>query len=155
MSPYIPYGYQPKGEQWVYPSEKKHVLSTLGFLNPKTNHLVTYDLPENERMNSDFFIKYVNDFVETLTQLTILIIDNASYHKSEAVKSKYKEWEAKGLYILYLPPRSPHLNKIEILWRKIKYKWLSIRDYRSAKTLTRKLKQIFREFGMSYNINFS
>lgn len=115
---------------------------------------MTYNLPEKTNMNSELFIKYVNDFVSKLVQKTILIIDNASWHKSELTKSMFEQWEGKGLYILFLPPRSPHLNKIETLWRKIKYEWLTIRDYRSKNTLTKKIKTIFKKFGSEYDINF-
>jgi len=31
----------------------------------------------------------------------------------------------------WLPPYSPELNLIEILWRKIKYQWLPLRAYLS------------------------
>lgn len=106
-------------------------------------------------MNSELFIKYMNDFVSRLSQLTLLVLDNASWHKSNLTKSMIDQWEAKGLYILFLPPKSPHLNKIEILWRKIKYEWLTIRDYRSVSTLSKKLKSIFRSYGSTYSINFT
>ena len=127
----------------------------LGFLNPITNHLVTYNLPPKTNMNSELFITYMNDFVSKISQRTIVIIDNASYHKSNLTKSMFEEWETKGLYILLLPPKSPHLNLIEILWRKIKYEWLAIRDYRSENTLLKKLKMIFKKFGSIFNIAFS
>lgn len=155
MSPYIPYGYQPKGVQWEYPSEKKKVTNVLGFLNPVTNHLVSYQLPEKTNMDSELFIKYVNNFITHIDQLTVIVLDNASWHKSKLTKSMFEEWERKGLYFLFLPPRTPHLNKIETLWRKIKYEWLTIRDYRSVSTLKRKINSIFKKYGEEYVINFS
>lgn len=154
LSPYIPYGYQPKGVQWEYPSEKKRVKNILGFLNPKTNHLVAYQLPEKTNMNSELFIRYVNNFVAQIDQLTVVVLDNASWHKSNLTRSMFEQWESQGLYFLFLPARAPHLNKIETLWRKIKYEWLSIRDYRSVSTLKRKLNSIFKNYGKDYVINF-
>ena len=155
MSPYIPYGYQPKGVQWEYPSEKKKVTNILGFLNPVTNHLVSYQLPEKTNMDSELFIKYVNNFITHIDQLTVIVLDNASWHKSKLTKSMFEEWERQGLYFLFLPARTPHLNKIETLWRKIKYEWLTIRDYRSVSTLKRKINSIFKNYGEEYVINFS
>jgi len=32
-------------------------------------------------------------------------------------------WEKQNLFIQNIPAYSPELNKIEILWRKIKYEW--------------------------------
>lgn len=153
--PYIPYGYQPKGEQWEYPSIRRKVKNVLGFLNPFTANLVTYELPEKENMNSDFFIKYMNDFVNKITQETVLILDNAPWHKSTKTKAMFESWEKQGLKLFFLPPNCPHLNKIETLWRKIKYEWLSIRNYRSKNTLNKKLNHIFKTYGLNYLIDFS
>ncbi|WP_368860940.1 transposase, partial [Desulforhabdus sp. TSK] len=41
----------------------------------------------------------------------------------------------KNLYIKFLPTYSPELNLIEILWRKIKYEWLSFSAYLSFSLL--------------------
>lgn len=155
MLPNIPYCYQPKGEQWSVPSVRKKVMNVLGFLNPITNHLVTFPLPEGAYMNSEIFIKFMNEFAAQLTQQTVVILDNASWHKSALTKSMYTEWENQGLHLLFLPPNCPHLNKIETLWRKIKYEWLAIKDFHSKKTLERKLITIFKEYGLNYCIEFS
>ena len=155
MMPNVPYGYQPKGVQWEYPSVKKTVMNVLGFLNPTTNHLVAYQLPKDTYMNSELFIEYMNDFASKITQPTVLILDNASWHKSELTRAMFSTWEAQGLHLLFLPPRCPHLNKIETLWRKIKYEWLAINNYRSEATLKAKLKDIFQSYGLKYTINFS
>lgn len=155
LTPYIPYGWQPKGEQWAFPTARKKVMNVLGFLNPLTDHLVTYKLPEDVYMNSELFIQYVNDFVATLTQATVVVLDNASWHKSELTQSMIEQWEEQGLYFLFLPPRCPHFNKIETLWRKIKYEWLFIRDYQSENTLQNKITTIFKEYGFNFSIDFS
>jgi len=34
-----------------------------------------------------------------------------------------EEWKEKEVYIFFLPPYSPELNLIEILWRRINYQW--------------------------------
>jgi len=155
LRPFVPYGWQPKGEQWGFPSTRQKVANILGFLNPLTQQLVTYQLPEKAYMNSEFFIKYINDFVAKITGPTVLILDNASYHKSELTRSMYEEWKSKGLYLFFLPPRCPHLNLIETLWRKIKYEWLFIKDYRSKKALQQKLNHVFKTYGLNYCIEFS
>lgn len=47
----------------------------------------------------------------------VLIIDNASFHKSKKIT---KLIEAVGCKILYLPPYSPEFNPIEHYWTAIK-----------------------------------
>ena len=74
---------------------------------------------------------------------------------SEPFKAKMPEWTENGVHILHLPTYSPHLNRIETLWRKCKYEWLLPQDYVSWKTLTLKIEQIFERFGKEFKIDFS
>ncbi|HIP82463.1 MAG TPA: IS630 family transposase, partial [Desulfocapsa sulfexigens] len=54
-----------------------------------------------------------------------------------------------------IPPYSPELNKIEILWRKIKYEWLNFSAYNSFKPLKDSLNYILSNIGQEYQIIFS
>ena len=154
--PNIPYTWSKKGEQVEYSSSKKMALKVLGFLDPVTDHLVTYPLGEKEKMDSKVFCKFMDDFSLQNEDLKVVILDNATYHKSAFTQSHFKQWEQRGLFLFFLPPRCPHLNLIETLWRKIKYEWLGTKDYYSEKTLKKKVCQILKSFGGNdYNIEFS
>lgn len=130
-------------------------MNVLGFLNPISQRLITYKLSEAENMNSENFSKFMNDFASQVQQMTFVILDNASWHKSELTKSMFTQWQNKGLFLFFLPPRCPHLNLIETLWRKIKYEWLHTADYFSKKTLGKKLISIFKNYGNDFCIDFS
>ena len=67
-------------------------------------------------------------FCKKTTKL-FLVMDNASIHTANKLQNKIEEWESLGLTIFFLPTYSPELNLIEIVWRRIKYKWLQSRDY--------------------------
>lgn len=155
LEPYIPYRYQKKGEQMEIKSVKTKVMNVLAFLNPITHRLITYPLEEKTTMNSEVFIRFMNDFAANLTRQTVIILDNASWHKSNATKAMFSVWQEQGLYIYFLPPRCPHLNLIETLWRKIKYEWLCNRDFHSKQTMEKKLKHIFKNYGEEFKIEFS
>jgi len=60
-------------------------------------------------------------FAENITQKTVVLIDNASMHTSKAFLANIEKWKDQNLFIHNIPPYSPELNKIEILWRKIKH----------------------------------
>ena len=47
----------------------------------------------------------------------IVIMDNASIHKSQKVRDLI---EAAGCRLIYLPPYSPDLNPIETFWANMK-----------------------------------
>ena len=49
----------------------------------------------------------------------VLILDNASFHRSEESK---KLVEAVGCKLMFLPPYSPDLNPIEKYWANVKAK---------------------------------
>ena len=49
--------------------------------------------------------------------ISIVIMDNASYHKSQDLKDLFKEHNC---LIIFLPPYSPDLNPIENIWGTIK-----------------------------------
>ncbi len=84
----------------------------------------------------------------------VLVLDNARIHRSRLVQSKLAEWEDRGFYIFNLPKYSPHLNIIEILWRKMKYEWLKAEDYTSFEKLTEAIKEILSNLGTECRINF-
>jgi transposase len=86
-----------------------------------------------------------------------VILDNASYHKSKKFKENLSEWSRRGLTLLYLPPYSPQLNIIEILWKFMKYYWIEYTAYLSYDNLLKYVKKIFANYGTGENqyfINF-
>ena len=58
------------------------------------------------------------------------------------------------MYLFYLPTYSPHLNKIETLWRKIKYEWLRPEAYANFSTLKTAVWHILDRVGQQYTIQF-
>ena len=115
--------------------------------------LVTY-LTE-KTINSEFIIQSLDDFTKNLTKVTVIVLDNVPWHKSKYVQTKIQEWQQKGLFLLYLPTYSPHLNKIETLWRFIKYQWLKVENYANLHSLRTAIKNIFKQFGTEYQIKFT
>ncbi|MBE9033503.1 transposase, partial [filamentous cyanobacterium LEGE 11480] len=52
----------------------------------------------------------------------VVVMDNASFHKSERMRQLI---EQAGCVLLFLPPYSPDLNKIEKFWARLKHFWAS------------------------------
>lgn len=68
--------------------------------------------------DTELFNIWLKDFlIPELKVGQVVIMDNATFHKSE--KSR-KLIEEAGCRILFLPPYSPDLNPIEIFWANFK-----------------------------------
>src|SRR5262249_505952 len=78
-------------------------------------------------------------FCQTITKKTVVVVDNASIHRSEECEDRIPYWQKRGLIIKYLSPYSPELNLIEILWRRIKYTWLPFSAYECLNALSEAL----------------
>lgn len=63
--------------------------------------------------------KAAQTFDET-GQLTFLVQDNCTIHKSKAVQAAWPRWRAQGLFVLFLPPYCSELNPIEGQWHQLK-----------------------------------
>ena len=80
-------------------------------------------------------------FIEALTgdataeRVTVVVLDNASFHTSGKVKAARPGWEERSVHIRHLPPYCPHLNPIEALWKRLKSFLLPRRCYDSLAQL--------------------
>ena len=93
-------------------------MTVLGFLSKnKDFKCITLE----GSVNSDCIISAIDALFVDVKKETWLVLDNAPVHRSKYFKLKIDEWKRNNVYILFLPPYSPELNPIEILWRFIKY----------------------------------
>lgn len=70
---------------------------------------------------------------------TVVVLDNASCHRARTVRWARRRWERQGLFLYYLPPYCPHLNRIETVWRTLKGFLLPRRCYDSLADLDQAL----------------
>jgi transposase len=160
LEPCIPYGWQPAGEYVRITPVGGQRLNVFGLLS-RDNDLHAFSTQGT--VDTKTVIACMDEFVKTITSKTLVVLDNASIHKSKEFKVKLAEWHKKGLLVFYLPPYSPHLNTayfvhstsiIETLWRKMKYKWLKPGDYASWETLVKAVENILKSVGKELKINF-
>ncbi len=152
LTPCIPYGWQPIGEQLRIRNSRSRATNLFGLLS-RNGKLKVYST--NENINSDMIIECIDEVAAQVTRPTVLVFDNAPWHKSQKVLSKQKEWAQNNVYLFFLPTYSPHLNLIETLWRKMKYEWLRAEDYESVKTLKEAIFNIIKKYDDEFCINFS
>lgn len=79
--------------------------------------------------------------------LTVVVLDNARFHKAKNIKAKEPIWQEKGVFLRYLPPYSPQLNPIEAFWRVLKGFLLPRRLYTSLKNLKQAVFSVLTTLG--------
>lgn len=122
---------------WVRRGERKRV----PYENPqgrRWNTLVLY-APTGVQPAWDWIGKprafTAEDFIEFLLQRPpcpvplVIVLDNASLHRSQAVRAAQARLWARGIYFFFLPAYSPELNAIERSFRTIKHDDLTARVY--------------------------
>jgi transposase len=82
-----------------------------------------------------------------------VILDNASIHKAKAIQPILAHLKQQGLTLYFLPPYSPELNRIELLWHKMKYEWLDFKT-RTAEKLEADVGKILDGFGSHCRMTF-
>lgn len=153
LTPTVPYGWIKEGQQVGILSQRSTRLNVLGLLSTD-NRLISY--PRSASVNTAFVIECLDSFAHQLTGPPgVVVLDNAPMHRSEAFQNKLANWQAKGLYIFFLPRYSPHLNRIERVWKQMKHSWLKAEDYLSFDNLRQAVTQILEEFGTIFVINFN
>ena len=148
----VPYGWQFRDEDVFMPVEKGGGLNLFGLIR-RDNHLL-YETTV-EKITGQFIFEQLEMLSMKIKRLTVVILDNATVHTAGIIKKRLAVWQTRGLYIFYLPNSSPHLNIAEILWRKLKYEWLSPSDYVDKQQLHYSVRQILGAVGSILKINFS
>jgi len=153
LNPNIPYAWSKIGETLSIAGKRSQNLNVLGFLDTKNSDLFSYKIVG--KVDSDVVIGVFDKFVERLTQDTVVVLDNAAIHTSKKFMAKIGEWKSKGLILFFLPPYSPQLNPIEILWKFMKYHWIDFDAYLSFENLKNYVDMVLANYGSLFEINFT
>lgn len=154
----VPYAWQLKGNTVEIPCFRSKQLNILGFIsrdNQSFFHAVEGGVKTEQVIEAfDLFTSHYADEYVIHKKPCIIILDNASTHTSDAFLAQQDNWVARGVLLHYLPPYSPELNLIEILWRKVKYEWLPLSCYLSYENLKKGVVDLLSNFGHEYRITF-
>jgi transposase len=152
LKPSIPYAWQEIGKTIELPVQKGASYSAVGFVD-LNSHFFAYQFPGT--VSSEIAVSVMDAFAQKVTGTNIVVIDNAPVHRSQDFQSRIDEWREQGLHLYFLPPYSPELNLIEIVWRQIKQHWISLAAYTSPKHLWDELSTVLSRIGTEYKLNYS
>lgn len=152
LDPCVPYGWQARGQYTGIVPQKSLRRNVFGLFS-RANQFAGYDTFGS--MNAELLGACLDDFATTITQKTVIVLDNAPFHHAALLKGKIAEWQEQDLYLWFLPAYSPHLNLIETLWRKIKYEWLKPPHFATWQCFNEALDEILAKIGSKYTIQFT
>jgi putative transposase len=119
------YGWSPRGKPLRVPKHwgsagRINLIGSLGF--DGDSQQLAYRLLEGS-CRAPAVVAYLDTLAQAAHprgKLTVVVLDNAGFHRATVVQDKRREWEAMNLYLRYLPPYSPQLNPLENVWRRVK-----------------------------------
>ena len=65
-------------------------------------------------------ISFIDMLAKSKKEKIYIILDNAHYHKSKALIEHIEKYHKGWLELVYLPPYSPELNPVELIWAHLK-----------------------------------
>ncbi len=150
--PCIPYGWQFRDEELFMPSEKSGGVNCFALLSRSNG--CRFETTQ-KYITAEFIFEQLERLSFALPRLTVVVLDNAPVHTAGIIKEQLGVWQERGLFVFYLPRYSPHLNIAEVMWRKLKYEWLTPLDYVCKENLFYTVRQALAAVGTSLRINFS
>lgn len=158
-TPCIPYAWCPVGRPRELPAFPSKRLNVLGFLSSQGDRGRFF--PVEGQVTSAEVIAAFDDFTLSHGSVyrehgrpCVVVLDNASCHTCAAVTERQGLWASRGVVLHFLPPYSPELNRIEILWRRVKYHWLPLTGLASYDLLKQAVLDVLAGVGSIYRINF-
>ena len=113
------------------------------------------------KKNSQQFCEFLRQLLESCSERRlILVIDNASYHRTKAVQTLLAD-HSDHVFVVWLPKYSPELNLIEGLWGYLKKSALNNYFFGDVESLELAIHQAFGELqqhpdtalSLAYKIN--
>ena len=120
------YSYYFRGEQKRQEQTQKRGrrLSILGLWQPFASFI--FSLVLGGFKSSDFIAMMdeqahvAASTFERMGRIRVIVLDNGPIHTSKAVQAKLSDWQARGLFLFFLPPYCSEMNPIELEWQHLK-----------------------------------
>lgn len=111
------HGYSTRGER-CYGKKDWHAKGRVNAIGATINNkLITASLFKSNIDSDIFYAWLTQDLIPKLPENSVIVMDNATFHKRKDMKEALQN---AGHTLLYLPPYSPDLNPIEHKWAHLK-----------------------------------
>lgn len=149
FSPSLPTGYS-----WCLPGQRKRVRYEYP-QGRRVNALAAYEplgpapwldaVPFERTLTSDDLLAYLRSLPPAAVP-RVVVLDNASLHVSKVTKAARPGLARVGIFLYYLPPYSPELNRIEAVFKQVKHHEMPTRSHTSKAELRVSVEQGFDSY---------
>ena len=112
----------PRGEQHLIEAPRGERLNVMAALL-SSGHVVHAHYWETS--TAETFLGFVDHLRGQVSKPLVIVLDNASIHDAAAIRPALALIEKRGVKFEFLSPYSPELNRIEVMWRLMKHRWLA------------------------------
>ena len=115
-----------------------------------------YHAQATSTVNRETFVDFMERLIPQIAKPvpTIIILDNARIHHNLDESMTLRWMKEFNTFLCYLPPYSPELNMIEILWKQAKYHWREFVTW-SKDSFRSKVSELLDGFGTKFQIDFT
>jgi transposase len=142
-------GQRRKGRVNIMGGLRYHDKKRINFVIKKGNAEIFYEQIKqlNDWLKKEWIEQgnKIDDFKESSAKI-VIILDNASFHKSQDILEKI-ETEMPNIILEFLPPYSPDYNLIELVWHSVK-EYIAHRLFESVEQLEELLNKLLNEGGL-------
>ena len=97
-------------------------------------------------LTSDDLIAYLRDRLPMACVPRVVVLDNAGIHASKVVRAARAGLAKLGVYLYYLPPYSPELNRIEPVFKQVKHHDMPTRSFTTRTDLRKAVEDGFETY---------
>ena len=120
----------------------------------RVNALATYEpsarsldaVPFERTLTSDDLLAHLRDRLPAAGVPRVVVLDNAGIHTSKVVKAARPGLAKLGIYLYYLPPYSPELNRIEPVFKQVKHHDMPTRSFTTRADLRKAVEDGFETY---------
>jgi putative transposase len=144
----------PTGSSWCLPAQRKRVRYEYP-QGRRVNALAAYEpfgpapwldaVPFERTLTSDDLLTYLRSLPPAAVP-RVVVLDNASLHVSNVTKAARPGLAKLGIFLYYLPPYSPELNRIEAVFKQVKHHEMPTRSHTSKAELRVSVEQGFDSY---------
>ncbi len=98
---------------------------------------------EEDHINGERYIEFLENLLKGRTHPLIVIADNASFHRSKEVRDFVRSHRHQ-IRMFFFPPYSPKMNPDEQVWNEIKHRHLEKEPIKNKADLNRRIDGLLR-----------